>query len=67
MIEPTIVVKAWRWRRYQWRIVQHIATGAVVDEVRNHSSLRALRKVDLMPGAMVKVYVPAIVHQKRAP
>lgn len=56
-------VIAYRWRLRPYTIIQGL-DGAVV---KAYSASRALRMVPLTPGAKVKVWLPVIVHSKRAP
>jgi len=55
------VVRAWHWRLLPFTITQ----GFEGCTVKAFSAIGALRKVTLIPGAKVKVWVPVIVSQKR--
>lgn len=50
------------WRRLLYTIVQDLTD---VKNVKATSAIAALREVKLRSGARVKVFIPAIVHQRR--
>lgn len=64
MNEPK-VVRAYRFRRRAYTITQNLAEGPVVEVVESTSAIRALRRVDLVPGAKVCVLVPVVTHVRR--
>lgn len=62
-IEPKMTKRSRaRHRRIPYTILQ----GNEEKTVKARGVLKALRKVNLIPGAIVTVFVPVIVHANRA-
>lgn len=64
--EEPKVVRAWRWKLRTYAVTQDFGSGPVVDTLKTTCAIRALRRVDLIPGAKVKVSIPIIVQARRA-
>jgi hypothetical protein len=61
-VEPRVTVRTHNWRKLPFTIIQGFEGGTV----KAYSAVGALRLTRLIPGSKVKVWLPVIVHERRA-